>query len=90
VRQFLIAAVLGVGVLTGVEQAQARPAASKAACRTVCGAKIAADCSGLRKHKTAACKVREVRQCRKVGGPPPVPWRVSGFRDQCMSTWLRS
>jgi len=67
VRQFLIAAVLGVGVLIGADQAQARPAASKAECRSVCGAKIAADCSGLRKHKTAVCKAREVRQCRKVG-----------------------
>ena len=67
VRQFLIAAVLGVGVLIGADQAQARPAASKAECRSVCGAKIAADCSGLRKHKTAVCKAREVRQCRKAG-----------------------
>src|SRR6516162_1203251 len=67
VRQFLIAAVLTVGVLAGVDRAVAKPAASTAECRSVCGAKIAADCSGLRKHKTVACKAREVRQCRKVG-----------------------
>ena len=66
-RQFSIAAVLGVAVLASGQLAHAKPAASKAECRSVCGQKITEDCGGLRGGRRAACKAREVRQCRKVG-----------------------
>ena len=86
-RQFLIAAVLTVGVLAGVDRAVAKPAASTAECRSVCGAKIAADCSGLRKHKTVACKAREVRQCRKVGTAAWCPTSpISLLSPECTRT----
>ncbi len=66
-RQFSIAAVLGVAVLASGQLAHAKPAASKAECRSVCGPKITEDCGQLRGGRRAACKAREVRQCRKVG-----------------------